>query len=109
MSTELHDLLQAVLRDRTKLDALQPEQALSLVSSLREVLGLDRPVVAASVSEIPENGDLLTVVEAAALLRVTRRWLYRHAKKLPFTRRLSRKALRFSRDGLERWVATRRT
>jgi predicted DNA-binding transcriptional regulator AlpA len=52
--------------------------------------------------------DLLTVGEAAAALRISPRWLYRHAKTLPFTRKLSRKVLRFSRSGITRWLATKR-
>ncbi len=50
---------------------------------------------------------LLTAAEAAGLLGVTPRWLSRRASKLPFTRRLSRKTLRFSEIGLRRWLATR--
>jgi hypothetical protein len=50
----------------------------------------------------------LTSDEAAALLRVDRKWLYRRARSLPFCRRLSRKKLLFSEAGLRRWIATRR-
>src|SRR5688572_10339304 len=42
---------------------------------------------------------LLTSDEAAQALGVTPRWLYRHARNLPFARRLSRKVLRFSEAG----------
>ena len=49
----------------------------------------------------------LTATEAAALMNVTPRWLYRHAAKLPFTRRLSRKNLRFSEAGIRRWLVTK--
>lgn len=56
----------------------------------------------------PEPDRLLTVAEAAQILEVTPKWLYRHADRLPFTRRLSRKALRFSEAGLRKWLATRR-
>jgi predicted DNA-binding transcriptional regulator AlpA len=55
-----------------------------------------------------EPDRLLTPEEAANRLGQTRRWLFRHAKTLPFARRLSRKALRFSERGLERWLAARR-
>jgi hypothetical protein len=48
---------------------------------------------------------LLTPEQAAALIGVNRRWLYRRAAKLPFTRRISRKTLRFSEGGLRRWIA----
>ena len=33
-------------------------------------------------------------------------WLYRHADRLPFTRRIGRKVL-FSEAGLTKWLATR--
>jgi excisionase family DNA binding protein len=52
--------------------------------------------------------DLLTVDEAATMLKVSPRWLYRHAKKLPFTRRLSPKVLRFSRAALLKWLEKQR-
>ena len=52
--------------------------------------------------------DLLTVEEVSGILKVSVRWVYRHAKALPFSRRLSRKVLRFSRAGMARWLATKR-
>ena len=55
-----------------------------------------------------ENDRLLTATEAAALLGVTPRWLYRHARRLPFARRLSRKVLRFSEVGVRRYLETHR-
>jgi len=64
----------------------------------------DEPVGA----HAPDAERLLTPPEAAALLGVTVTWLYRHAGRLPFARRLSRKALRFSEAGLRRWLATRK-
>lgn len=56
----------------------------------------------------PAPDRLLDAEEAAALLGMAPRWLYRHADSLPFTRRLGRKALRFSEQGLHRWVERRR-
>jgi hypothetical protein len=55
-----------------------------------------------------EREELLTPDEAADLLSVSVKWMYRHAGGLPFTRRLSRKALRFSKAGLLKWQAGRR-
>ena len=51
---------------------------------------------------------LLTAAEAATQLGVAPKWLYRHAARLPFTRRLSPKVLRFSASGLARWLERRR-
>jgi predicted DNA-binding transcriptional regulator AlpA len=50
-----------------------------------------------------EEDELLTADQAAELLAVKPDWLYRRVKNLPFVRRLSRKALRFSRRGLLAW------
>jgi len=62
-----------------------------------------------AVVKAPAEPDkLLTAEEAAPILGVTPRWLYRHARQLPFARRLSRKALRFSDAGLRRYMASRR-
>src|SRR5688572_1363564 len=53
-----------------------------------------------------ETDRLLPVEEAATILGVTPKWLYRH-KTLPFVRKLSRKALRVSEAGLRRWLAAK--
>jgi excisionase family DNA binding protein len=55
-----------------------------------------------------EPDRLLTVEEAAVLLGVTPRWLYRNADSLPFTRRLGARTLRFSEKGIQRYIANRR-
>jgi excisionase family DNA binding protein len=54
------------------------------------------------------DDDLLAPPEAAQLLGVTVRWLYAHQRELSFTRRLSRKTLRFSRRELHRWLGKRK-
>ena len=105
--------MRTLLADSSRLAALTPEQERSLVASVRAVVGEEQPPrpALALVSTAPawSEDDLLTIDEAAARLRVSPRWLYRHAKTLPFSRKLSRKVLRFSRAGLARWLATRRT
>jgi hypothetical protein len=55
--------------------------------------------------QAPGPDKLLTPAEAAALLGVEEAWLKRRARRLPFSRRLSRKCIRFSLRGLERWQA----
>lgn len=56
----------------------------------------------------PARAGLLMPEEAASRLSVSVRWLYRHAGNLPFTRKLSRKVLRFDEAGLERWLKDQR-
>ncbi len=52
----------------------------------------------------PGRDHLLTPDEVATRLGVSPRWVYRHAEEWPFTKRLSRKVLRFSEAGLQRWL-----
>jgi predicted DNA-binding transcriptional regulator AlpA len=58
----------------------------------------------------PESNEerLLTADEAAEMLSVSPDWLYRHAKKLPFARKLAPKMLRFSHKGMTKWLETRK-
>ena len=58
--------------------------------------------------DLREKDRLLTAQEAAKILSVSPDWLYRNTRKLPFTRRLGPKMLRFSRLGIEKWIGTRR-
>lgn len=51
---------------------------------------------------LPEK--LLKVDEAAARLGMSREWVYRHGKTLPFARRIGR-SVRFSAGGIDRWLA----
>ncbi|HUY20346.1 MAG TPA: helix-turn-helix domain-containing protein [Candidatus Binataceae bacterium] len=54
------------------------------------------------------NDKMLTVHEAAEILRCRPRWIYDHAEQLPFIRRRSRKCLLCSESGLRKWLAARR-
>ena len=63
-------------------------------------LGMQQPV--------QREGDrLLTKAEAAKLLGMSQDWLQRHADTLPFTRRPTPHALRFSYLGIQKWIKTR--
>ena len=110
MSAELGDLLRTLLADPSKLVALAPEQERALVTNLQALMGQNSsPMAAPMTPPAWTHDDLLTVDEASAMLRVSPRWLYRHARTLPFTRKLSPKVLRCSRAGIVRWLASRRT
>jgi hypothetical protein len=57
-----------------------------------------------NTDDAPGEDRLLTVEEAASRLSVQPRWLHKNQHRLPFTKKLSRKALRFSEKGLQRWL-----
>ena len=90
------------ISDSTPLVTLTVGQAKEL---LRQVL---REEQQGENTHVGENDPLLTSEEAASYLNVKPRWLYRHANGLPFTKRLSRRKLRFSKAGLLRWRAAKR-
>jgi excisionase family DNA binding protein len=80
-----------------------------------QLLDAFRQVVREEIAAALANGDhgsepdrLLTPEEAAKLMNVNEAWLYRHAKQLPFAKKLSRKSLRFNEAGLRRWMAARK-
>jgi predicted DNA-binding transcriptional regulator AlpA len=79
------------------------------VDQIRTVVREEIAAALSNSAEHPaEKENLLTPDKAAAILGVDKKWLYRHAKQLPFTRKLSRKAMRFNEAGLRRWMATRK-
>ena len=58
-------------------------------------------------SESTEPDRMLTAEEAAAILRRSVKWLYRH-RDLPFARRLSSRSWVYSEQGLRKWLARQR-
>jgi len=54
-----------------------------------------------------EPDHLLTVEQAAEKLGVSEDWIYRHADQLPFTIRVGDRHLRFSAQGLDRYIRDR--
>ena len=57
---------------------------------------------------VSNGGDrLLTAAQVAGVLGVTKRWVQRRARRLPFSRRISVRSVRYSEAGLNRWMANR--
>lgn len=67
-----------------------------------------RLLVTPAVHDSGSDGDrLLTAEEVAHLLGVTKRWVQRRARRLPFARRISGRSVRYSEAGLKRWMTNR--
>jgi len=71
-----------------------------------------REIVREEISKAATNnikGDrLLDPEEAASLLSVSEDWLYHNARKLPFTRKLGPRLLRFSYYGMIKWMESKK-
>lgn len=93
-------------------DTVEIAEAIGLLEEFKARL-LVKSVVAELGAEPSESthaeDQLLTVEEAAQVLGQTAKWVYRHADGLPFTRRLSRRNLRFSKLGLQKYLARKRS
>jgi predicted DNA-binding transcriptional regulator AlpA len=51
--------------------------------------------------DAPPEDQLLAANQAAKLLHVSERWLYKHASTLPYAVRLSETVVRFSRNKIQ--------
>ncbi len=56
---------------------------------------------------LPSEDRLVDAEEAARLLGTSPGWLYKNARKLPFTVKLHAKMLRFSHAGIQRYIAAK--
>jgi len=78
---------------------------------LAAIDSIPAPLIAAAIARLTtrlmtradDPDELLTVDEAARLLKTDRRWIYRHADQLG-ARRLSRRKLRLSRKSIHRYL-----
>jgi hypothetical protein len=111
MSADRRVLLGSLFADPATVSEIPPEEVAALMGDLagaQAVLAARLRVPSgppARARSQAEADRLLTPEEAAGVLGVGVRWLYRHARQLAFTRRLSRKMLRFSEVGLRRYMA----
>jgi excisionase family DNA binding protein len=97
----------AALRALAKLiDEAPPEELPALLAALAAIAtgAAARFLAAAADDRTAEHGTdrNLGIAEAAQRLGVSKDFLYRRAKRLPFTRRIGRRLL-FSANGLEAW------
>lgn len=81
----------------------------SALSALQGALTARLLVSQANAVTKPETADrLLSAEEVASTLGVTKRWVQRRARRLPFARRISDHAIRYSESGLRRWMSNRK-
>jgi len=93
----------------TAVEACDASQLASVLAGLTalQARAVARLGTANEPSPPATGGDrLLDVKEAAALLGMSIDWVYRRARRLPFTVRMGR-TLRFSETGIQRWLAHR--
>ena len=98
-----------IAKDPSRLSQATPEDIPALLGELEWVKAeLWARLTAAGRPTAPNPGDCLLTVDAAAVkLGVSKDWLYRHAKNLPFTVRPSPGRVRFSFREIEKYIRQR--
>ena len=85
------------------------ETPATLETALEELLRrIIREEIGTLRTDTNGHDRLLDAAETSRLLSVSEDWLYRNAKKLPFTRKLGPKMLRFSSQGIQKYLTTRK-
>ena len=85
------------------------DSTLSVTLTVGQLKTLVREEIEKAAGQNGHQGDkLLDAEKAAEILSVSPDWLYRHGRQLPFTRKLAPRVLRFSYQGIQKYLATRK-
>ena len=79
-----------------------------IVATPEQLKALIAEAVQNALAVAGKNDRLLDPAEAAKLLSVSEDWLYHQAKRLPFTRKLGPRLLRFSYLGMIKWMESKK-
>jgi excisionase family DNA binding protein len=109
----MHDLA-TIAADPQRIADLQPDRIPELLGACEELrarllahlMATSRPTPATTQAAAPDR--LLDITQAAELLGVDVRWIYSRSGSLPFTRRLGARKLRFSEQGIQKYMTSRR-
>jgi predicted DNA-binding transcriptional regulator AlpA len=101
----LHDLFASIESKITDADCEECAAIIGAVEKMKALAyGKIMKVSPPPIQATPQGDRLLSVAEAAEKLSMTEDYLYRAAKRLPFTVRTGRKQLRFSLLGIEKYI-----
>jgi hypothetical protein len=75
--------------------------------TVEELEAIVQQAVLQAIKSAPKPDELLTVEQVCEILKCEPEWLYHNAKKLLFTRKVGG-LLRFSSNGLQRYIASKR-
>lgn len=113
MSTDPRSVLARLAGSPGQASSLTPEDAALTSAYVLEVQAALAQRLSAAASETkPRESQiterLLSPADTAERLGVTLRWLYRNAKRLPFSRKLTNRTLRFHEQGLTEYIRKKR-
>jgi hypothetical protein len=101
--------LDAIARDPAKAAALPAEDRGALIVQAAAVLAALGAAMTIKAPDDAEPDTLLTVDQAASRLRLSKDYLYRHAREFPFlVQPNAARAIRFSARGIARYIEEQR-
>jgi predicted DNA-binding transcriptional regulator AlpA len=97
------------LDDPGTIESITPGEASEMLVKITALLPLlaIKAQANGAQSPRPEGDTLLTVQEASKILGCTEDWLYRKADSFSFTKRIGPRQLRFSRNGIQKYIKSR--
>ena len=105
MKPNFNDLMMNPARAQL-LSAEEAGMMLAKLAGVQTVL-MGRVLSSSGNDKESSEDTLLDVKQASERLNCTTVWLYRNSKKLPFTKRLSPRQLRFSSKGIDKYLKSR--
>jgi len=87
--------------------AKKTDSRLLVTVGVEEMEAIVHRAVIAALRAAPRDDKLLTVEQVCEILNATQEWVYHNAKKLPFVRKIGG-MLRFSANGLQRYIESRK-
>src|SRR5215472_3129209 len=94
--------------DQRNATATSQDSTMLVTMTAGQLRELVREEIQAATTTKHQADRMLTAEEAAEMLSMSTDWLYRNARKLPFTRKLGHKMLRFSQQGIVKWLESRK-
>jgi len=112
LKDHLHTIptIEELITDPQRVNTLSPTEAMNVlvrISSIQICLVAKAASNGTEKKETKPIDRLIDVKEAGERLGCSKDWLYRHADTLPFTKRLTPHALRFSEAGIEKYIKNR--
>jgi excisionase family DNA binding protein len=83
--------------------ANKPDSRLLVAITTDELEHIVQRAVVSALRSAPRDDKLLTVEQVCEVLNVNEGWVYHHARRLPFVRKVGGQ-LRFSSNGLQRYI-----
>jgi predicted DNA-binding transcriptional regulator AlpA len=74
---------------------------------LSDLRALIKSELAAGIDARMGPDRLIDIAEAAKILSISEDYLYHNRKTLPFVKKLGPKMLRFSLNGIQKWIASK--